>query len=118
MAKKKTTPKQEMPTFEEALSDLQTIVGQLEEGELGLEESLEQYEKGTGLLRQCFSVLKNAEQRIELLTGEDAEGNLETEPFDASATLDQREQSAGRRKQNKSASTKEDEAAGRNLFGE
>ncbi|HBN79440.1 MAG TPA: exodeoxyribonuclease VII small subunit [Planctomycetaceae bacterium] len=118
MAKKKTTPKQEMPSFEEALSDLQTIVGQLEEGELGLEESLEQYEKGTGLLRHCFSVLKNAEQRIELLTGEDAEGNLETEPFDASATLDQREQSAGRRKQNKSASPKEDEAAGRNLFGE
>ncbi len=118
MAKKKTTPNQEMPTFEEALSDLQTIVGQLEEGELGLEESLEQYEKGTGLLRHCFSVLQNAEQRIELLTGEDADGNLIAEPFDASATLDQREQSAGRRKQNKPASTKEDEDSGRNLFGE
>ncbi len=118
MAKKKKTETDTPPGFEEALEELQGIVGRLEDGELGLEESLDQYERGTRLLRHCLGVLQNAEQRIELLTSMDENGNVETEPFDSSATLDQREQSAGRRKQNKAAEEKADPKSGRQLFGE
>ena len=47
-----------------------------------------QFEQGVGLLRQCYQVLEAAEQRIEILTGADREGNPRTAPFDGSATFD------------------------------
>lgn len=56
--------------LEEALDDLERIVAELEEGKLGLEESLVRFEKGMGLVRLCSSRLDRAEQRIESLTGE------------------------------------------------
>jgi len=99
MAAKKKTAKTDEPGFEESLDQLQTIVQQLEDGSLGLEDALQQYEQGTALLRRCYNILQTAEQKIELLTGMDADGNPECEPFDGSATLQQREQTAGRRKQ-------------------
>lgn len=83
MAKKQS--KQEMggqPTFEEALEQLETIVRRLEEGEIGLDEALEQYEKGIKLLRRCYDLLEGAERRIELLSGIDAEGNAVSTPMD------------------------------------
>jgi exodeoxyribonuclease VII small subunit len=76
------------PTFEAALEDLQTIVHELEEGRLGLETSLARFEQGVGLLRNCYRLLEQAEQRIEVLTGTDAQGNAITAPFDATATLE------------------------------
>ena len=83
MAKKQS--KQEtagQPTFEEAIERLETIVRQLEEGEIGLNEALEQYEKGVKLLRRCYDLLEGAERRIELLSGIDAEGNPVSTPMD------------------------------------
>lgn len=56
--------------LEEALDDLERIVAELEEGKLGLEESLVLFERGMGLVRLCNSRLERAEQRIEILTGE------------------------------------------------
>lgn len=96
MPKKKPT-EDTSPSFEEAMTQLQTIAQDLEEGQLGLEEMLVRYEQGTALLRHCHQVLSAAEQKIEQLTGFDQQGNPVCEPFDASATLDQREQTAGRR---------------------
>ncbi|MFP6770475.1 MAG: exodeoxyribonuclease VII small subunit [Planctomycetaceae bacterium] len=87
-SKKKVSEEQSVP-FEEALQQLQGIVEALESGTLGLEESLGQFEKGIGLLKTCNDVLERAEQRIEILTGVDAEGNPTTEPFDNQATIDQ-----------------------------
>ncbi len=75
------------PTFEDALKRLEEIVGQLEAGQLGLEQSLARYEEGVKLLRRCYELLQRAERRIELLTGVDASGRPITQPFDASATL-------------------------------
>ena len=46
----------------------------LEEGRLGLAESLGRYEEGIKLLKQCYTQLEQAERRIELLTGFDAGG--------------------------------------------
>jgi exodeoxyribonuclease VII small subunit len=73
-------------TFEESLGDLERIVSQLEEGNLGLSESLALYEKGVQRLRECYALLSAAEQRIELVTAVDEQGRAITEPFDASAT--------------------------------
>ncbi|MHC4698004.1 MAG: exodeoxyribonuclease VII small subunit [Planctomycetota bacterium] len=73
MGKRKTT-------FEEALARLETIAEQIEQGKIGLEESIAQYEKGMGLIRQCREILSKAEQRIQQLQ-EQADGTLETTEF-------------------------------------
>ena len=73
MGKRKTT-------FEEALAQLETIAEQIEQGKIGLEESIAQYEKGMGLIRQCREILSKAEQRIQQLQ-EHADGTLETTEF-------------------------------------
>ncbi|HYT89374.1 MAG TPA: exodeoxyribonuclease VII small subunit [Gemmataceae bacterium] len=75
-------------TFEQALAELEGIVRALEDGQTGLEESLARYERGVGLLKRCYGQLRQAEQRIVLLTGEDGEGQPLTRPFEHAATLD------------------------------
>jgi exodeoxyribonuclease VII small subunit len=85
----KPTTAAEPPTFETALAELQRVVHDLEEGQLGLEASLARFETGIELLRSCCRILDSAEQKIEILTGADAAGNPETAPFDATASFDQ-----------------------------
>lgn len=62
-------------SFEKSLDELEGIVGRLEAGDLPLEESLELFEKGIKLSRECRERLTNAERRIELLV-KDSNGNL------------------------------------------
>lgn len=64
--------------FEQSITDLEQIVKQLEKGELTLEESLKQFEKGIGLARKCQDVLNQAEQKIELLTASSSDPELPT----------------------------------------
>jgi exodeoxyribonuclease VII small subunit len=90
----KTTPPDsasEPLRFEDALKRLEKIVHSLEEGDIGLNESLERYEEGITLLRQSYELLERAERRIELLSGVDSEGNPITQPFDDTASVDQAE---------------------------
>ena len=68
-------------TFEASLTELETIVAQLEDGDLPLENSLELFEKGIKLSRECRERLAKAERRIEILM-KDAEGNLSTEEIE------------------------------------
>jgi exodeoxyribonuclease VII small subunit len=93
------------PTFEQSLERLEGIVHALEEGKLGLNESLERYEEGVKLLRQSYELLQRAERKIELLSGVDAEGNPVTQPFDDTATIDE-EESGKRRSRRRSAVSK------------
>ncbi len=69
-------------SFEDALAALEDIVQKLEAGEVGLEESIEIYTRGTQLKRHCREKLKTAEARIEKIRlAED--GSVEgVEPFD------------------------------------
>jgi exodeoxyribonuclease VII small subunit len=83
--------------FEEAVKNLEQIVRCLEDGDTGLEEALGQYEKGVGLLKQCYGQLRQAEQRIQLLTGETAEGQPVTERFEHAATLELQRGEPGKR---------------------
>ena len=68
--------------FEQSVTELENIVKQLEKGELTLEESLKQFEKGIGLARQCQNVLNQAEQKIEILTQTSAELKLDEQDSD------------------------------------
>lgn len=53
--------------LEKSMAELQEIVMQLEKGDLSLEDSLKQFEKGITLARKCQDVLNQAEQKIEML---------------------------------------------------
>ncbi|MBU2875997.1 exodeoxyribonuclease VII small subunit [Marinobacter salexigens] len=66
--------------FEKSLDELETLVRNLEQGELSLEQSLTAFERGVKLTRTCQQALKNAEQRVEKLVQND-DGSLETRPF-------------------------------------
>lgn len=66
--------------FEVALEKLQTIVRQLESGELELENSLEKFSEGMSLAKACQEKLSAAEQKIELLVKASKDG-IQTAPF-------------------------------------
>jgi exodeoxyribonuclease VII small subunit len=71
VAKKKTTSGAGAGpevSFEEAIERLEGIIDRIERGEVGLEESLTEYERGVGLIRRCREVLDQAEQRIAELS--------------------------------------------------
>ena len=68
------------PDLEKAMGELEKIVEQLEGGELTLEKSLAQFEKGIKLSRDCQKALSEAEQKVQILLGDelrDAEGSRE-----------------------------------------
>jgi exodeoxyribonuclease VII small subunit len=69
-----------MASFEESLRKLETIVEQLERGDLALEESLKLFEEGVGLSSACKKELDAAEGRVEMLVKQ-RDGSLKTEPF-------------------------------------
>ncbi|MDE0748174.1 MAG: exodeoxyribonuclease VII small subunit [Porticoccaceae bacterium] len=54
--------------FEQQLESLEALVASLESGELSLEDSLKSFEQGIKVARECQQALKNAEQKVELLT--------------------------------------------------
>ncbi|MFN2502604.1 MAG: exodeoxyribonuclease VII small subunit [Pyrinomonadaceae bacterium] len=67
--------------FETSLAELEQIVTRLENGDLPLEESLELFEQGIKLSRECRERLSKAERRIEILM-RDADGNLGAKEID------------------------------------
>ena len=67
-------------SFEEALKQLETIAEQIERGQIGLEESIDKYEEGMALVKQCRDILSSAEHRIQELQ-QKADGTLETSEF-------------------------------------
>jgi len=71
MAKGKQKNDIEKLTFEEAIKELTNIVGKIEQGQIPLQDSLEQYEKGMALIKHCRTILQKAEKRIEKITKEE-----------------------------------------------
>jgi len=66
--------------FEKALQQLEKIVNSMENGELGLEDSLKQFEQGIILAKNCQDTLNNAETRVEQLI--EKNGLQQTIPFE------------------------------------
>lgn len=89
-------PKPTEIRFEDALRDLDQILRDLEEGGVSLEDSLARYERGVGLLRQCYGQLKDAEHRVKMLTGTKDDGTPELQPFEQTSSV---EASKGRKSQ-------------------
>ncbi len=57
-------------SFEAALATLESIVAAMEAGQMPLQEALDAYQRGVGLLRHCRDTLAAAEQQIRILEGE------------------------------------------------
>lgn len=68
-------------TFEQSLTELESVVERLEQGDMQLEESLELFERGVSLIRDCRSRLTSAERKIEELT-ESMNSDLEAVEMD------------------------------------
>jgi exodeoxyribonuclease VII small subunit len=68
-------------SFEDALGELEEILSEIEGGQVGLEQSLVKYERGSFLIQHCRGILGQAEKKIELLS-KSAEGQLISEPLD------------------------------------
>lgn len=72
--------KKNSDSFEQSLTDLETLVVKMEQGDLSLNESLSAFEQGVKLSRQCQQILDEAEQKIQLLSEQD--GELVAQPFE------------------------------------
>ncbi len=69
--------KEKKPSFEQALARLEEIVEKLEEGEIGLEDSLAHYREGIGLHKYCAEKLAKVEQELMRVLKEDDEPDLD-----------------------------------------
>ena len=69
-----------MANFETSLKKLETIVAQLEQGDLPLEESLKLFEEGVGLSAVCKQELDAAEGKVQMLVKQ-RDGSHKLEPF-------------------------------------
>lgn len=63
-----TMTKSKQPNFETNLEQLDKIVTDLEQGQLPLDQSLKAFEQGVKLIRDCQKALKDAEQKVQILT--------------------------------------------------
>jgi len=70
-------------SFEDALRELETVVGQLERGEVPLDKSIELYERGAALKKRCEAKLKEAEEKVAKLTLDSDGQPAGTAPLDA-----------------------------------
>ena len=70
------------PSFEQAMGRLEEIVGLLERGECGLDQSLKLFEEGAKLAGQCEQLLDQAEQKVNLLLADGREVPFEGEEDD------------------------------------
>ena len=72
--------KEEQPDFELSLKRLETIVNEMESGELSLEKMISSFEEGSKLVKVCTEKLDEVEQKIEKLVKKD--DKIAAEPFD------------------------------------
>jgi exodeoxyribonuclease VII small subunit len=77
MAEKKQKNDIDKLSFEEAIKELTNIVSKIEQGEIALQDSLEQYEKGMELIKHCRMILQKAEKRIEKISKEETSADKE-----------------------------------------
>ncbi len=77
--KSKPQKTDQLPDFEQSLTELEALVTKLEQGDVPLEEALKTFERGVALTRQCQTALRTAQQKVEVLLTRDGEEAIE--PF-------------------------------------
>ena len=75
------TPVENM-TFEQAMAELEQVVGKLESGDVALDDSIALYERGAALKKRCETKLKEAEEKVAKLTLDGDGQPTGTEPLD------------------------------------
>jgi len=65
--------------FEEAIKELGSIVGKIEQGQIPLQDSLKRYERGMALIKHCRTILEKAEKRIEKISEPDEKSQKRTD---------------------------------------
>ena len=75
------TPVEDM-TFEQAMSELERVVGQLERGDVALDQSIALYERGALLKKRCEAKLKEAEEKVAAITLDASGKPTGTAPLD------------------------------------
>ncbi len=73
-------PKKEVKSFEESLSELESIATKIEKGDLSLEDAMTEFEKGIKLSKECSKKLDEAEKKINILVQKE-NGEYEEENF-------------------------------------
>ena len=79
------SPRKKQLDLEKAMGELEQIVEQLESGELTLDNSLQQFEKGVKLSRECQSALTEAEQKVQILIDSELK-DMDSNGFSESST--------------------------------
>ncbi len=68
----KTRPDPKQMSFEQAVGELESIIERIEQGEVGLEQSLDEYRRGGTLIKRCRDILDVAEQQIQKMTAQES----------------------------------------------
>ncbi|MAF90111.1 MAG: exodeoxyribonuclease VII small subunit [Bdellovibrionota bacterium] len=68
--------------FEKKIEKLESIVDQMEKGDLSLEKALSSFEEGVKLSKECSEELEKAEQKVKMLIGLDKNGDAVTQNFE------------------------------------
>ena len=77
---------QKMPSFEDALAELEAIVNRLESGDISLDDAIAAYARGTELKQQCQKRLEEAQLKVDKIKLSETSGVLATEFFDSPAS--------------------------------
>ncbi|OUS19735.1 exodeoxyribonuclease VII small subunit [Litorivita pollutaquae] len=77
-----TAPSVSEMTFEQAMAELEQVVGQLERGDVALEDSIKLYERGAELKKRCEAKLKEAEEKVAAITLDGAGNPQGTTPVE------------------------------------
>lgn len=84
MSKSPAKSKSPTPDFESAIKELESLVEQLESGELALSDSLSRFERGIALSRECHELLEHARLKVsQLSNADDQEPEQAKNPEDA-----------------------------------
>ena len=92
MADKKLENSIEKMNFEQAIKELTEIVSKIEQGQIPLQESIEQYERGMTLIKHCREILQKAEKRIEKIS---ESGNKKTQDSQVQSQQEDKEEGEG-----------------------
>jgi len=85
-SKDEAEPSGDARSFEEVYEQLESIVSELESGELPLERALERFEVGLTDYRRCIDILEGVERRVELLSAKSGEASKPMPGYEGDAT--------------------------------
>lgn len=70
------TKNPKLPSLESSLAEINTLIEQMEKGDLSLEQSLTQFERGVTLIKHAQKILQTAEQKVQILMGNSGDEKL------------------------------------------